>query len=334
MEVEKSEDTIVRAGDPKPTPTLRRGPSILTLDRSMPTPLENPRSSLRVSASSRLSALVNRVEKNEALAEITRTISKTARKSPVTTAAPGRPKRPDLRFDIITPALSSTGNPESPGEPLMTGISLTYYTMNVGPDAPDVSVDQGPSINPREPSVHQSGGLGNANHASQESVIFRSSASPSVSISSFDELMRRQNELDKSIANLRLLSVDSINIRPQTEATLVLDGSSLAGDTTTSAKSRPQSTLRTESLSPHSEFSLSVFPVPPSRPESTAVERRLSKPTVLRKPPQPPVSSFNLVPPTTSIPELPLQNEGAARLTSAGTQYDVTSFISGEWYSV
>ncbi|KAF9452639.1 hypothetical protein P691DRAFT_803760 [Macrolepiota fuliginosa MF-IS2] len=325
---EKPKHLIIETADLNPGPIPQKTPSILTIERTIPTPMENPHPLLRVSASSRLSALVKRVEQNETLAELTRTMSKSSRKSPVTPTPPKKPRRPDLRFDIIMPPPHSAENSDSPEEPPTTGISLTYYTMNVeGRDVPNVPIIQDPSISPTKSSIYQSVRPGDVGGTSKTSFIIQPLSRAIPSVNSFDELMRQQNELDKSIANLRLLSVDTSSIKPPAKSAPTLPGSSLAEDSPASAKSRPQSTLRTDSLSQHSEFSLSIFPVPPSRPESVTAERRFSKPMALRKPPQIPVSSLNQAPSTSPIPESPSQTGGTARLTSAGTQYDVTSFI-------
>lgn len=328
---EKPKGLIIRTTDPKSVQPSQRTPSIVAVERTVPTPLEiveNARPPLRISASSRLSMLVSRVEQNEALAGVTRTISsRSSRKSLATPATPKRPKRPDLRFDIITPVLpSTTENPGSAGEPPTTGISLTYYTMDLqNPEMASVLDGQEESIGAVNPPVYQSDEQNNPRNTSRTSLLVQPPSHRGPSFTSFEELIRQQNELDRSIAKLRLLSVDTTNLSPPEEATS--NSPSPAGDTTTSAKSRPQSTLRTDSLSPHSEFSLSVFPAPPPRPESMARETRFSKPVVLRrKLPQPPISSFNQVP--SAVPESPSQRGVVARLTSGGTQYDVTSFIN------
>lgn len=316
---EKSKEGASHAKDMRPSSLQARAPSIVTLGQVVQSPKEN-RPPLRITTASRLSMIVNR---NETLAEITRTISsRSSRKSPVTPMTPKRPKRPDLRFDIVTPTLpSTTENPDQDSP--TTGISLSYYTMDTS--TPGVPVIREPPVNPTKPSVYQAGEQSNVEYMSQTSLIAQP-PSHTASLSSFDELMRQQNELDKSIANLRLLSVDNTNLPPQGSVPVPAPESSpIMGDTATSAKSRPQSTLRTESLSPHSEFSFSAFPVPPPRPESIRVSR-FTNPTI-RRLPQPPDQASNLVVPMLSVPESPSQASMAERMISGGTQYDVTSFI-------
>jgi hypothetical protein len=311
-------------------------PSIVTLERAMLSRAGGRRGPfpLRISTASRLSVFVNRMEQNETLAEITRTLSnrtlstRSSRKSPLTPIAPKRHRMPDrdVRFDIITPTLPSTAeNPKE--EPLTPGLSLSYYTMN--PEAPDVPAIRKQSVNQTKPSLYQLHGKGESEHPSLTSLVAQPpSQNPSMS---FDELMRQQDELDESIANLRLLSVDSINLQ-SSESAPAPEGSSITGDTAMSAKSQPQSTLRTESLSPRSEFSFSAFPIPPPGPENTGASR-FSKPTS-RKFSHPPTDHQEPKPtmPILSVPDSPSQTSMVARMTSGATQYDVTSFIGSKFY--
>lgn len=285
--------------------------------------------SLRVSASSRFSALVSHAEKREALAELTRTItSKSTRRLPIAPiTSPKKPRRSDLHFDIITPALpSATEAPNTPGEAPTTGVSLTYYTMNFSPSTTPTTLTVPRLTDHTIMSPSPTGVQDNDEPIPQTSFVNQPPVHLNPSITSFDELMRQQNELDKSIANLRLLSIDTRNIRPP-EIVPTLETSPLGRDTMASAKS----TLRTDSLSQHSEFSLSVFPLPPP-PESVLGDKRSSIPKfLLRKLPQSPVRPQSQVQLSPSIRNSSFQNNVSVRLTSAGTQYDVTSFIDGKW---
>ncbi|KAJ3571589.1 hypothetical protein NP233_g3660 [Leucocoprinus birnbaumii] len=318
---EKSKERIMNKEDMGPSRTRERTPSMVTLGHVMQSPEARP-TPLRISTTSRLSMIVNRVDQSDALAEITRSIStRSSRRSPVTPVTPKRPRRPDLRFDIITPTLPATAeNPDE--EPPTTGISLSYYTMNTS--LPDVPVIRDPPVNPTKPSLYQADEQGNMEYTSQTSIIAQP-PSHNASLSSFDELMRQQNELDQSIAKLKLLSVDNVDL-PPLASTLspVPENSSTTGDTAASTKSRPQSTPRTvESTSPRSEFSFSAFPIPPPRPESIRVSRFTN--STIRKLPQPPDQTSSQVAPMLTVPESPVNM--FARMTSGATQYDVTSFI-------
>jgi hypothetical protein len=321
--LEKLKDLTVKETDTE----LARFPqgtteSVVALELSKHANGQRP--SLRVSTASRLSAIVDRVEKNEALAEITRTLSsRSIRKSPVATT-PKRPKRPELRFDIITPTLPSTI--ESLEEPPTTGISLSYYTMN--PSSSDVPTIRRPLDNPTQPFESQLDGQGNPGHASHTSLITQP-PSQITCISFIDELMRQQNELDKSIAKLKLLSMDMKDTQASEEAPTLDNSSTVVRENVASVKTRSQSTTRTGSLSPRSEFSLSVFPIPPLTSESATEDRQLSKPNI-RKLPEPPTIASNQTIPLGSVPDSPSQASTVARMMSGGTQYDVTSFIGSK----
>ncbi|KXN89896.1 hypothetical protein AN958_04900 [Leucoagaricus sp. SymC.cos] len=303
-----------------------RTPSIITLERgAVSDSKEIGRPPLRVSTASRLSVIVNRVEQNETLAEITRSISsRSIHKSPVMPIAPKRPRRPDLRFDIITPSLpSTTENPVSPEEPPTTGISLSYYTMNTS--TADIPIIREPPVNLAKASVYQQDSQENSENSSQVSLVAQPPSQDPI-ISSFNELMRQQNELDKSIAKLRLLSVDTTNLQSvDVSPATALESSSVAEDTLTSTRSRPPSTLLTESLSPHSEFSFSAFPLPPPPPDTIGLEHLVKRP--IRRLRESPGPNPRQAAPMLSEPETPSRASMVARMVSGGTQYDVTSFI-------
>ncbi len=310
---EKPKDLIIQTTNLKP---------------ALATNVEIVQPSLRVSASSRFSVLVSRGEKKEAFTELARNITpKSTRGLPIPPAASiNKPKRSDLHFDIMTPAFPSAKEASNtPEEPPTTGISLTYYTMNFGPpETPNILVVPESTDRPTT-SPSSARGQRDAEFIPQISLA-QPPARPNHSITSFDELMRQQNELDKSIANLGLLSIDTSGIYPP-EVASASESSPFGGNTVASAKSRPQSTLRTDSLSQHSEFSLSIFPLPPPPPPES---NKRSSVFLFRKLPQPPLHPPSQVPPSPSIRESPFQKSASERLTSAGTQYDVTSFIYGK----
>jgi len=94
-----------------------------------------------------------------------------------------------------------------------------------------------------------------------------------------------------------------------------------------------------DSASNRSEFSLSIFPEPPAvssdeLPTSSKLERLVGRARTLRR--EPVADEANEVAPikvvgdeSPSLPVSPTRYEGTPRLESAGTQYDVTSFIGG-----
>ncbi|KAF7307176.1 hypothetical protein MIND_00511200 [Mycena indigotica] len=138
---------------------------------------------------------------------------------------------------------------------------------------------------------------------------------------SLDEILRQQTELDKSIAALRLISSptspDSI-FQPPPEP---IESSERAKFTRSISVSSGKSN--------RSEFSLSIFPEPP--PAAAALPESLIAGGGVRARRQ------SLVPISAAMSDLLTDGEGIStpgtptpahgRFNSAGTQYDVTSFI-------
>ncbi|KAF9532065.1 hypothetical protein CPB83DRAFT_56342 [Crepidotus variabilis] len=152
------------------------------------------------------------------------------------------------------------------------------------------------------------------------------------SITSFDELVRQQNELDKSIAALRLLStqsmVTSVVVTPDEEQP---GGESSSYPSKKSVLTNSFSTSKGDGSPSRSEFSLSIFPEPPLvKSEDTSREIPTAPPVLRRK-----AFTDSIPPPLQIVPEsatvssatLSQLNTGNERFNSAGTQYDVTSFI-------
>ncbi|KAF9044840.1 hypothetical protein BDZ89DRAFT_1058937 [Hymenopellis radicata] len=147
---------------------------------------------------------------------------------------------------------------------------------------------------------------------------------------SFNELLRQQNELDKSIAALRLFSPD-----PSSES---FPKASEAEPSTAKPSSHPYSVAassssgrKADTSSARSEFSLSVFPEPPvlNRPVSSfgPLEETSTTLPISRFIPAD-VSASHKDSFVSSIPTSPNSIwPGHERYDSAGTQYDVTSFI-------
>ena len=169
---------------------------------------------------------------------------------------------------------------------------------------------------------------------------------------SFNELLRQQTELDKSIAALKLLS-------PQQDTNIQYSGRNSWSRSASpcASKDRSNSTLgRPSSLK--SDFSLSNFPDPPDPPEIDQITSTngLPLPTVvsdirlnadgrvrlnlqtdnldnLAPPRMPVLNDFSNSPPSL----LGWGSDGSAismsrlgKINSTGTQYDVTSFIGSE----
>ncbi|KAJ7293077.1 hypothetical protein C8J57DRAFT_15517 [Mycena rebaudengoi] len=134
------------------------------------------------------------------------------------------------------------------------------------------------------------------------------------SSNSFDELLRQQTELDKSIAALRLFS-------PTTTITTLPPVPDSENKQSTVSTGRSPSVSSGKSVSNRSEFSLSIFPEPPpvnqSLQELSPERSRL--PIRGRRQSRVPRSA------TSEVNEVPVPEH--QRLDSAGTQYDVTSFI-------
>ncbi|KJA29267.1 hypothetical protein HYPSUDRAFT_504840 [Hypholoma sublateritium FD-334 SS-4] len=206
-----------------------------------------------------------------------------------------------------------------------TGVSLSYYAID--PSNLSVYGDSARTFNPKEHPPYLS------NEESQRENLDADVRSPSTrglsinssqvgSVTSIDEIIRQQNELDQTIVALRLVSM-SMSVQP---------------DAVKSSKSTPdqsRSTLvssKTESFSNRSDFSLSVFPNPPVVPiddvatkyEETRLankQRRKTRNFSAESLEQTPESPIRSATPTKLVQ--PNSQMGSALVTS----YDVTSFI-------
>lgn len=143
------------------------------------------------------------------------------------------------------------------------------------------------------------------------------------SLNSFDELLRQQTELDRSIAALRLFSPTTTvtNLPPPPEPQVKI----------TPDYDRTLSVSSGKSASNRSEFSLSIFPDPPlaagvlpAEPAPQGRGREAPFPSRARLPPSRiPQSAIS-----TNDDDFPTPVQ--MRFGSQGTQYDVTSFIGGK----
>jgi len=213
------------------------------------------------------------------------------------------------------------------GRPL-TDLSLTYYTMSLrspepgemqetrinGTESPDFALLQG----------EREGRL-NANAA-------LSPSRPGSSVSSFEELLRRQSELDKSIAVLRLLS-PRLAFSNTTPLPTTLSRNTLTASLITS---------KPESVSALSDFSLSIFPDPPAQSNVPLLSSGVPGKTISPDAPNDAPKDIR----TGALPvQVPIRRassslaQGSPRVRisaifdSEGTQYDVTSFVSGDCIS-
>ncbi|PBK77179.1 hypothetical protein ARMSODRAFT_265805 [Armillaria solidipes] len=166
----------------------------------------------------------------------------------------------------------------------------------------------------------------------------KSESMNSHSTTSFDELLRQQSELDQSIAALRLFSPEESTATISDANDIAtpsapVKSSSLAPSAGTGTNS--YTGTKADSSSVPSEFSLSIFPEPPTEgsglpdnPVASIAGRNTMVPS------RPENVSFDILissPAIDEVPSMPTSPNGLGtrRFGSAGTQYDVTSFIGG-----
>jgi hypothetical protein len=227
------------------------------------------------------------------------------------------------------------------GRPV-TDLSLTYYTMNLRSLEPGEM--QGTTINGAESpyfSLQQGEREGrlDANAA-------LSPSRPGSSVSSFEELLRRQSELDRSIAVLRLLP-PRLAFSNTTPLAYQTNGSSdqVAPLPTTLSRNTPTASLITSkpaSASALSDFSLSIFPDPPVSSNvpllSSGVPGKTTSPDALDDAPKHiHTGVLSVQVPIRRASSSLAQGSPQVRISeifdSEGTQYDVTSFLSGDCIS-
>ncbi|KAJ6503276.1 hypothetical protein C8R47DRAFT_1316526 [Mycena vitilis] len=238
-----------------------------------------------------------------------------------------------------TPNALEVTTPTSVNRPF-TGVSFaSYYGMATSSRLTMPAVTPGDDARNTDSPIYGLNGIINpAGPADPESPTLSrrppssSLAPPSPSagresVNSFDELLRQQTELDKSIAALRLFSptttLMSLPAPPDPEP-----------EPESKSNDRSMSMSSGKSMSNRSEFSLSIFPEPP--PVESAVIPAESIPALMgraRDPPFPPraprTRMQSQVPHSVDIDSLsvPVSPAYNNRFDSAATQYDVTSFI-------
>ncbi|KAA1468174.1 hypothetical protein DENSPDRAFT_814242 [Dentipellis sp. KUC8613] len=151
---------------------------------------------------------------------------------------------------------------------------------------------------------------------------------PSTRSSGLENLFREQSEIEKSIAALRLLASSPADPRSSQAISVASERGVDPEFMTVPPRSGP------ESASVRSEFSLSSFPQPPEARRSSRSKSMLS---VELLPPRMPaamttIAEMQSLPSSARNSEDTLQlNIGqGGRFESAGTQFDVTSFIEGK----
>ncbi|TFK41025.1 hypothetical protein BDQ12DRAFT_678762 [Crucibulum laeve] len=245
-----------------------------------------------------------------------------------------RPRSSALVLDTsISPAVR-------PSERPVTEVSLSYYTMErLSQNLTPIPIYETPDRETDSPVYGLEGIILRRDMQEKQPSEPQHNRSQNDSLTSFDELLRQQTELDQSIAALRLFSPQSTQIpavdKPAIQSRPSInpqDGSqnrSLSTVTSTSTGQKP------ESASGRSEFSLSNFPEPPAVVDNVEASpsRFLAKASdVPRARPlqedspkdndhQQSIGNVSLVAPSSS------RFGGTPKSDSGGTQYDVTSFI-------
>lgn len=221
------------------------------------------------------------------------------------------------------------------GDRPFTAVSLSYYTTDQSSGEYNTSRSlNSRSLNSHSPNLPKESELNPNPHIPDSDRP--SNVSPNGSITSIDELFRQQTELDKSIAALRLFSM-------QTDFSKIVAEPSDGAVSAVATRSRNTMTSnKTESFSNRSDFSLSVFPAPPivpvdevstkypnqgarqddSQKASSATKGQKRK----GKSPEPLI----LASLTSAVPlRSSSKDDRDSKFDSAATQFDVTSFIGG-----
>lgn len=221
--------------------------------------------------------------------------------------------------------MALTSNQPSGGRPF-TAVSLSYYTMDQSSGDYRTSrlLNTNSSDLPKESELNPKFRIPDSDKPPD--------ISPQGSITSIDELFRQQTELDKSIAALRLFSM-------QTDFPGMVSEPAEGAVSAVSPRSRNTLTSnKTESLSNRSDFSLSVFPAPPMVPvdevatkypsegaRQNEAQKASSTSKVQKengKDPLIPASLASAVPLSSSS-----KDDRDPKFDSAATHFDVTSFI-------
>ncbi|KAJ7103275.1 hypothetical protein B0H15DRAFT_204577 [Mycena belliarum] len=247
------------------------------------------------------------------------------KRSPTLGATTTEPKNSSPRSLTL-----EVGTPSTANRPF-TGVSFaSYYGMATGSrlTIPASSTVPGDDSRGTASPVYGLNGIiaASAPAVPDSATLSRrppSSPPPTVlheSVTSFDELLRQQTELDRSIAALRLFS----------PTTTVMDLPPPPEPEMDDSRTNAEASSRSFSVSSNkSEFSLSIFPEPPpvgELPESLVSGRARASPFPVRARRQSRLPLSAVSPGADEEPSAPA-SPGHMRFASAGTQYDVTSFI-------
>ncbi|KAJ2920242.1 hypothetical protein MD484_g5, partial [Candolleomyces efflorescens] len=231
--------------------------------------------------------------------------------------------------DLLKPAPAFVDDGERP----LTEISLSYYAMerDIRTSSRSMVIQDRSTISSDSPVYGLDGIIPPRREPSMEIVVVKppTVAGGSRGLSPIDQLFQEQSELDRSITKLRGLH-ERENGGTKTE--LNEDGQliTVPRDEVRNTMS-PSSLSKPSSASGRSDFSLSIFPEPPApelRASSPLPSARLRRITPRLKDPR-----IGLVPlqipglDPVSEPGTPSRTEEPLRFNSAGTQYEITSFI-------
>jgi len=238
---------------------------------------------------------------------------------------------PSIRDDVPPSSVDSSAT-----DPITRGISEGFSSPTVRLPASSV-YDNGQSFTPTaaamatspdSPTLPSDGirGPRESNRPSRKGRQPSDGSIASSQRSGFENLLREQNELERSIAALRSMFPGQGGEEPR-------GGSpGTVSDRAEPSRLRESSTTGygPTSASNKSEFSLSVFPEPPQVPQITATPTRTGRRTSMAPAPTPTQISYaveeQVLPVSTAEDEVAILSFGR-RTESAGTHYDVTSFI-------
>lgn len=240
---------------------------------------------------------------------------------------------PSIRDDV-----APSSDDSSATDPITRGISESFSSPIVQLPASSV-YDNGQSSTPSAAAMVTSpdsptlpyGGIREARQSSRPSRREKQPSDGSTSssqLSGFENLLRENDELERSIAALQAMYVPGQN-----------GDQSRGGSPSTVSDLPERSRLRESSTTGYgptsdsnkSEFSLSVFPEPPQVPRITETLARTGRRSSMASAPTPTQMSYTeeqALPVSTAEDEVAISAFGY-RIGSAGTHYDVTSFIGG-----
>ncbi|KAF5390212.1 hypothetical protein D9757_002801 [Collybiopsis confluens] len=241
-----------------------------------------------------------------------------------TSAAP--PETSSTSLPTETQTLTRTSHSES--RPSI-GLSLRYYGVESRMSFPNPAFWGNDASSGTDSPVYGLNGFVNKRSHNRNSADSILSSNQRPSVSSFDELIEQQAELDRSIAALRLFSPPAPSIESAVAEDTSPNATFMPSVTAPSGNNRTISTLTSSSA--RSEFSLSIFPDPPAVDFSgtsrasfnTMRAKQRARPSRRDVPTSFDTGSADIP----SVPSSPTRLVPGRQLDSNATQYDVTSFI-------